>query len=123
MVGALLTYGNFTFLDLGDLNWERELELSCPINKLGTVTLYQTTRHGSLDGAGAPPHLYALRPQVIVANNGSRKGLGGAVAGMPKMGKHYVALPARPAWKESGSCTRRCSNGNAKPTSVDTDGR
>jgi beta-lactamase superfamily II metal-dependent hydrolase len=96
MVGTFVTYGKFTFVDLGDLNWERELELSCPVNKLGQVTLYQTTRHGSLDGAGAPPHLYALRPQVVVANNGPRKGLGGVVAGMPKMGKHYERLAASP---------------------------
>jgi competence protein ComEC len=96
MVGAMLTYGKFTFVDLGDLNWERELELSCPINKLGEVTLYQTTRHGSFDGAGAPAHLYALRPQVVVANNGPRKGLGGVVAGMPKMGKHYSRIAASP---------------------------
>jgi competence protein ComEC len=89
MVGALVTYGRFTFLDLGDLNWEKELELSCPVNKLGTVTLYQTSRHGGFDGAGAPAHLNAIKPQVVVANNGPRKGLGGATPGMPKMPAHY----------------------------------
>ena len=33
---------------------------------------------------------------MIVANNGPRKGLGGAVAGMPKMGKHYDRLAGSP---------------------------
>ena len=41
-VGALFTYGRFTFLDLGDLNWAMEVELACPVNKVGEVTLYQS---------------------------------------------------------------------------------
>jgi competence protein ComEC len=75
-VGVLLTYGKFKFLDLIDLDWEKEMELACPVNKLGQVTLYQSSRHGSLDGAGAPAFLGAIRPQVVVVNNGPRKGLG-----------------------------------------------
>lgn len=75
-VGLLLTYGKFKFLDLVDLDWEKEMELACPVNKLGQVTLYQTSRHVSLDGAGAPAFLGAIRPQVIVVNNGPRKGMG-----------------------------------------------
>ena len=35
-----------------------------------------TVRHGALDGAGSPALLAAIRPLVIVANNGPRKGLG-----------------------------------------------
>ncbi len=38
MVGALFTYGKFRFLDLADLDWEKEMELSCPVNRLGQVT-------------------------------------------------------------------------------------
>ena len=76
MLGVLLTYGKFKFLDLADLDWEKEMELSCPANKLGAITLYQASRHGGLDGAGAPAFLGAIRPQVAVLNNGPRKGLG-----------------------------------------------
>ena len=76
MVGMLLTYGRFKLLALIDLDWEKEMELVCPVNKLGAVTLYQTSRHGSFDGAGAPAFLGAIRPQVAVMNNGPRKGLG-----------------------------------------------
>ncbi len=46
MVGLSLTYGNFKFASLGDLDWQRELELACPVNKLGTVTVYTINRHG-----------------------------------------------------------------------------
>ena len=76
MVGLSLTYGDFRLASLGDLDWQREMELACPVNKLGTVTLYTMNRHGSLDGSGAPALLGAIRPQVIVVNNGPRKGLG-----------------------------------------------
>ena len=75
-VGVLLTYGKFTFLDLIDLDWERDMVLACPDNLLGKVTLYQTSRHGGFDGAGAPAFLGAIQPQVVVVNNGPRKGLG-----------------------------------------------
>ena len=75
-IGLLLTYQKFKFLNLIDLDWEKDMELACPVNKLGTVTVYQTSRHGSLDGAGSPPFLGAIKPQVIVVNNGPRKGMG-----------------------------------------------
>jgi len=76
MVGILLTSGKFKFLALLDLDWEKEMELVCPVNKLGQVTIYQTSRHGSFDGAGSPAMLGAIRPQVVVMNNGPRKGMG-----------------------------------------------
>ena len=75
-VGVLLTYGKFKYLNLVDLDWSKEMEIACPVNKLGVVTLYQTGRHGAFDGAGAPAFLYAIRPQVVVVNNGPRKGMG-----------------------------------------------
>jgi competence protein ComEC len=76
MVGLLLTYGKFKYLNLSDLDWEREMDLVCPVNKLGTITLYHASRHGGLDGSGAPAFLGAIRPQVIIVNNGPRKGFG-----------------------------------------------
>jgi competence protein ComEC len=76
MVGTLLTFGKFKLLALIDLDWEKEMELVCPVNKLGTVTVYQSGRHGSFDGAGSPALLNAIRPQIAVVNNGPRKGLG-----------------------------------------------
>ncbi len=76
-LGFKLTYGKFTFLDLGDLTWNKELELSCPENHIGRVTLYQATHHGFYnDNSGAPAHVWAMDPQVVIVNNGPRKGLG-----------------------------------------------
>jgi len=76
MVGLLLSFGKFKYLNLSDLDWEKEMELVCPVNKLGTVTLYHASRHGGLSGSGAPAFLGAIRPQVVVVNNGPRKGFG-----------------------------------------------
>ena len=96
-VGALFTYGRFTFLDLGDLNWAKEVELACPVNRVGEVTLYQTSRHAAWDDAGAPAHLYAIRPQVIVVNNGPRKGPGRHLTGFSEVTTaHYDRMTQSP---------------------------
>jgi competence protein ComEC len=76
VAGVLVSYGKFKYLNLIDLDWEKEMELACPLNKLGAVTVYQSSRHGAFDGAGAPAFLNVIRPQVIVVNNGPRKGMG-----------------------------------------------
>jgi len=72
----LLTFGNFKFLNMGDLTWDKEMELACPVNKVGTVTLFQATHHGFYgDYSGAPALVWAVKPQVVIVNNGARKGL------------------------------------------------
>jgi competence protein ComEC len=76
MVSLAINYGNFKMATLGDLDWSRELELVCPVNKLGTINLYTINRHGGLDDSGSPALLGAIKPQVVVINNGPRKGLG-----------------------------------------------
>ena len=97
MVGALFTYGRFRFLDLADLDWEKEMELACPVNRLGQVTIWQAGRHGALDGAGAPGFLNAIRPQVVIVNNGPRKGLGGPSPGLTKPAtRHYERIASIP---------------------------
>jgi len=75
-VAILFTFGRFTFLDLADSDWDSEMALTCPVNTLGTVTIWQADRHGNLFGAGAPALLGAIKPQVIIVNNGPHKGLG-----------------------------------------------
>jgi beta-lactamase superfamily II metal-dependent hydrolase len=72
-LGFVLRYGKFDFLDLGDLPWDYEIPLVCPINRLGKVDVYQTTHHG-LDRSGAPQVVWATRPRVAIMNNGPKKG-------------------------------------------------
>jgi competence protein ComEC len=74
--GVLISYRRFTFLDVGDLTWDKEMDLACPTNKLGRVSLLLATHHGFFnDMSGAPALLWAIQPQVVIANNGPRKGL------------------------------------------------
>ena len=74
--GVLITYRRFTFLDVGDLTWDKEMDLACPVNKLGRVSLLLATHHGFFgDQSGAGALLWAIQPQVVIANNGPRKGM------------------------------------------------
>jgi len=75
--GFILRYGKFRFADLGDLTWNKELALVCPMNLLGTVDVYLVNHHG-MDISNSPPFVEALHPLAAVMNNGARK------AGMPK---------------------------------------
>src|SRR5258708_2336883 len=72
-LGILVTYGQFRFIDLGDLTKRKERELACPNNLIGTVDLYLTTHHG-LSQSNAKSLVNALHPRVAIMNNGPRKG-------------------------------------------------
>ena len=72
-VGVLLTFGSFSLLDMGDLTWNKELELMCPNNPIGTVSVYLTSHHG-LFQSGSPALVDAVHPRVAIMNNGARKG-------------------------------------------------
>ena len=72
-VGVMITYGQFRFLDLGDLTKRKELELACPKNLLGKVDLFLVTHHGA-DLSNPKALVWALQPEVAVIDNGPRKG-------------------------------------------------
>jgi beta-lactamase superfamily II metal-dependent hydrolase len=72
-LAMILTFGNLRIADLGDLYWNQEHELVCPVNKLGTVDLYMTTHHGTAT-SGSPQIINALHPRVAIMNNGADKG-------------------------------------------------
>ena len=67
------------------------------MNLVGEVTVYQTSRHAAFDDAGSPTQLYAIKPQVVVVNNGPRKGLGGTSPGFDEvMTRHYQRIAGSP---------------------------
>ncbi|MDQ2898549.1 MAG: MBL fold metallo-hydrolase [Acidobacteriota bacterium] len=72
-VGSLITYGKFRMVDLGDLTWNKEFELMCPNNRIGTVDVYLTTHHG-MNMSGPAAIVHALHPKVAIMNNGAKKG-------------------------------------------------
>jgi len=72
-VGSVIAFGKFRTIDLGDLYWDREFDLMCPANRVGTVDLYIVSHHGS-DLSGSAALVHALQPRVAIMDNGARKG-------------------------------------------------
>jgi beta-lactamase superfamily II metal-dependent hydrolase len=72
-LGMIITFGDLRISDLGDLFWNKEYDLACPANKLGTVDIYMTTHHGT-QTSGSPQIVHALHPKVAIMNNGADKG-------------------------------------------------
>jgi beta-lactamase superfamily II metal-dependent hydrolase len=71
--GVLIRFGDFRFLDLGDLVGQPLSDLVCPTNRIGEVDVYLVSHHGIAD-ADDPATLAAFRPRVAVLNNGAMKG-------------------------------------------------
>jgi competence protein ComEC len=72
-VGSHVTFGQFRALYLADFPWNKEFELMCPVNRLGTLEFLLVSRHGQ-HSSNSESLVHALRPRVGVINNGMRKG-------------------------------------------------
>jgi competence protein ComEC len=72
-LGVILTFGKMRILDLGDLTRDKEVELMCPINKLGHVDLLVVSHHGLAQSSG-PALVDAVSPRVAIMDNGATKG-------------------------------------------------
>lgn len=72
-VGILITYGSFRMLDMGDLSWNKEKDLVCPANKIGSVDLFLVSHHG-VSASNSPEFIHAIHPKVALMNNGAKKG-------------------------------------------------
>ena len=72
-VGTHFTFGRFRTVHLGDLTWNKESELMCPSNRLGTVDLFIVSHHGQAI-SNSEVLVHALAPRVAIMNNGTRKG-------------------------------------------------
>ncbi len=71
--GVMINYGKLRILDLGDLTWDKEMELMCPVNKLGHVELLVVSHHGWYQSS-SPALVYAIAPRVAIMDNGAKKG-------------------------------------------------
>jgi beta-lactamase superfamily II metal-dependent hydrolase len=72
-IGMVLTFGKFRTVDLGDLTWNKELDLSCPNHAIGPVDLFIVSHHGWQE-SNSKALVYGLKPRVAVMDNGARKG-------------------------------------------------
>ena len=71
-LGVVITFGTTRILDLGDLTWNKEMELLCPTNMVGRVDVFFVTGHG-MNLSSSPP-TGAFDPLVALMQNGSMKG-------------------------------------------------
>ena len=72
-VGVHVTFGRFRTVHLGDLTKNKEFELMCPNNRLGTVDVLLGLHHGQAS-SNSEVMVHALHPRVAIMNNGTRKG-------------------------------------------------
>jgi len=72
-VGVHITFGKFRTVHLGDLTMNKEFELMCPNNRLGTVDVLLGLHHGQAT-SNSEVLVHAIRPRVAIMNNGIRKG-------------------------------------------------
>jgi len=72
-IGILITLGRFRVLDLGDLTANKEFDLMCPDNPIGTVDLFMVSHHGQ-PTSNFEVLVHAIAPRVAIMNNGTRKG-------------------------------------------------
>jgi beta-lactamase superfamily II metal-dependent hydrolase len=72
-IGLKITFGKFHVVDLGDLHWNRERDLVCPVNLLGNVDVYMTTHHAKKT-SGAPQIVQALHFKAAIMNNSATTG-------------------------------------------------
>lgn len=72
-LGVEITFGKLKILDLGDLTWDKEMQLMCPSNKLGRVDILIVSHHGWYQSS-SPALVDAVHARVSIMDNGAKKG-------------------------------------------------
>jgi competence protein ComEC len=85
-VGSIVTFGKFRLAHLGDLTWNKERDLMCPLNRIGAIDLFVVSHHGQ-PISNSEVLVHAIRSRVGIMNNGTRKG------GQPDAMKILFAAP------------------------------
>ena len=80
------TFGRFRALHPGDLTIDKEFDLMCPNNRVGTVDVLVGPHHGQ-DTSNSEAFVHGLQPRVVVMNNGTRKG------GWPDVMRSFYTSP------------------------------
>ncbi len=72
-LGTVLTFHHTRILDLGDLTWDKEMQLMCPANRLGKIDVLVVSHHG-FEQSNSPALVDAIQPRVAIMDNGAKKG-------------------------------------------------
>ena len=91
-LGFLLQFGEFRFLNVGDLTGAPLFSLACPSDLIGPVDVYLVAHHGGADAAD-PALFGALKPRVAILNNGAVKG------GAAETLRTLHSLPGTDTWQ------------------------
>jgi competence protein ComEC len=72
-VGIFISFGKFRAIHLGDITKNKEFELMCPNNRVGTVDVLLGLHHGQAS-SNSEVLVHAVHPRVGIMNDGTRKG-------------------------------------------------
>jgi competence protein ComEC len=72
-VGVYIAFGKFRTIHLGDVPTGKEFALMCPNDRLGAVDVLLAMHHGQ-NTSSSEVLVHAVRPRVVIINNGTRKG-------------------------------------------------
>lgn len=72
-LGVLINFGKLKILDLGDLTWDKEMEIMCPVNKLGKIDILVVSHHGFFPSS-SHALIDAIHARVALMDNGETKG-------------------------------------------------
>ncbi len=108
----IIEFGAWRFLNCGDLTWNLERRLVCPVNLVGDpVDVFQVNHHG-LDSSNHPALIRSVQPRVAVFNNGTRKGC------QPKTFKTVSETKSIQAIFQMHKNLRKDSENNTKPERI-----
>jgi competence protein ComEC len=110
-LAILFSFGRFQFFDAGDLTWNVEKKLVCPVDLIGPVDLYQVTHHG-MDISNHPTLVQTVSPLVAIMNNGPTKG------GAPATVKLLKSIPSIKAAYQLHKNAATSSGENTDPASI-----
>lgn len=72
-LGVLINFGRLKILDLGDLTWDKEMQIMCPVNKLGKIDILVVSHHG-FRPSSSHALIDGIHERVALMDNAEAKG-------------------------------------------------
>jgi competence protein ComEC len=72
-LGVLINFGKLKILDLGDLTWDKEMQIMCPVNKLGKIDILVVSHHG-FRPSSSHALIDGIHERVALMDNAEAKG-------------------------------------------------
>ena len=119
--GRIITFGRFRTVHLGDLTWNKEFDLMCPTNRLGTVDLFIVSHHGQpVSNAPVLVHAHAAarghHEQRHAQGRAARRDEGAALVAGPRGSVADALLAAeRPGVHRARACSSPTSSTSSRP--------